>query len=62
MAHEAGKGGASRPLSIPRDEFAEKFVGIFGERKRTNGGWTPPPLPETASVNTSSEHKDKAAY
>jgi hypothetical protein len=44
MNNSGGKGGASRPLSIPLDEFGDKFTGIFGERKKTNGGWTPPPL------------------
>lgn len=40
-----GKGSGSRPLSVPLEVFGEKHTAIFGERKRTNGGWTPPPLP-----------------
>ena len=28
------------------DEGAKSFDRIFGEKKKTNGGWTPPPLPE----------------
>ena len=32
----------SRTLS---EEGAKSFDRIFGEKKKTNGGWTPPPLP-----------------
>lgn len=46
MNNHGGKGSASRPLGVPLDEYAEKFDGIFGAKKRTNGGWTPPPLPK----------------
>lgn len=44
MNNSGGKGSGARPLAVPRDEFDNKFEGIFGQRKRTNGGWTPPPL------------------
>lgn len=40
-----GKGSAARPLALPLEEFGEKHDAIFGARKRTNGGWTPPTLP-----------------
>lgn len=32
----------SRTLS---EEGSKSFDRIFGEKKKTNGGWTPPPLP-----------------
>lgn len=51
MTNQGGKGSGARPLSVDRNEFAQKFDGIFGEKKRTNGGWTPPPLPTDTPSN-----------
>jgi hypothetical protein len=28
-----------------QEKFDESFDKIFGSKKKTNGGWTPPPLP-----------------
>lgn len=52
MNNSGGKGSGARPLAVPRDEFDNKFEGIFGQRKRTNGGWTPPPLPTETQTQT----------
>lgn len=57
-----GKGSGSRPLSVPLEVFGEKHTAIFGERKRTNGGWTPPPLnnPEhSLKTNVHAHYTDK---
>lgn len=35
-----GKGSTARPLSIPREQFGDRFEGIFGTRKRVQ--WVPP--------------------
>lgn len=29
-------------------EGEQNFDKIFGQKKKTNGGWTPPPLPTTS--------------
>ena len=41
----------SRVLSKKGEEAFEE---IFGKRK-TNGGWTPPPLPQVASAQTTTD-------
>ena len=47
----------SRTLS---EEGSKSFDRIFGEKKKkTNGGWTPPPLPEY-SEDWQSEQRDRA--
>lgn len=58
MNNHGGKGSASRPLSVPLDDFGQKHDKIFGERKRTNGGWTPPPLPDAVEPKTENDHTD----
>lgn len=32
---DGGKGSSPRPLSVTKEEFANKFEAIFGEPKRT---------------------------
>lgn len=40
-------------------KFDQSFDTIFGAKKKTNGGWTPPPLPEY-SEDWQSEKRDRA--
>ena len=28
------------------EEYDKEYERIFGKKKKTNGGWTPPPLPD----------------
>jgi hypothetical protein len=32
-------------------EFEDRFKAIFGDKKKTNGGWTPPVAPVEATTN-----------
>ena len=42
-----------------QEKFDQSFDAIFGTKKKTNGGWTPPPLPEY-SEDWQSEARDRA--
>lgn len=41
------------------EEGAKSFDRIFGEKKKTNGGWTPPPLPLNEYPNNGSDEWDE---
>ena len=41
-----------------QEKFDQQFDQIFGKKKKTNGGWTPPPL--EYSEDWQSEKRDKA--
>lgn len=47
-------------VSKTLSEDGEKnYESIFGKKKKTNGGWKPPPLPEY-SEDWQSEQRDRA--
>jgi hypothetical protein len=41
------------------EEGAKSFDRIFGQKKKTNGGWTPPPLPLNEYPDNSKDEWDE---
>ena len=42
-----------------QEKFDQSFDAIFGTKKKTNGGWTPPPLPLNAYPDNGSDEWDE---